>query len=153
MKDSIINFVQQYAWFLGVLALLGIEISPIKINPLKWALKGLGKLFSNFNNSIHSDINKTLNTIVDRLDKMEKDSDFKDIMEVKNKLVNYKVLLQTTGLDEHQYARCFELIERYKFYQTKYEGEVNGHMTSVMKYIENQYQLGNIIKSEEDESV
>lgn len=143
MKDILIKILQDYSWVLGILAIVGIEVSPIKINPISF----IGKILGKINSYIHKDIYDCQKQILNRLDIMEKDSDFKDVMEIKNKLCNYKVMLQTSGLDEFQYTRCFELIERYKFYQNKYPGEVNGHMNAVIKFIETQYNDGIINES------
>lgn len=37
-------FLEKYTWVLGVLALIGVELSPIKINPIKY----VGKLLSSW---------------------------------------------------------------------------------------------------------
>ena len=150
MKEVILMILEKYSWLIGILAIIGVEISPIKVNPIKWIFKLITSLFRAINNAIHKDINDKLDYIMEELKKMKHDEDMKDVMEIKNKLINYKVLLQETGLDEGQYDRCFELIEKYEFYHNKYQGEVNGHMESTIKYIKNQYENGNVLHKKDD---
>ena len=42
--DVLNNLLEEYTWVLGVLALVGIELSPIKINPIKY----VGRLISSW---------------------------------------------------------------------------------------------------------
>lgn len=42
--DTLNSLLEEYTWVLGVLALVGVELSPIKINPIKYA----GKLISSW---------------------------------------------------------------------------------------------------------
>ena len=120
------EFIQQWGLIITFLGLLGIEISPIKVNPLRWLFKALGKALN--------------------CELIEKDGDFKDLLNIKNNLSNYHVMLSTTGLDENQYRRCFELEEKYKEYKEKYPGEVNGHMDALLEAIHHNYKKGNILK-------
>ena len=38
----IMEIFDKYTWFIGALALVGVELSPIKINPIKYAGKMIG---------------------------------------------------------------------------------------------------------------
>ena len=150
MKEVIMLILEKYSWLLGILAIIGVEISPIKVNPIKWLFLLIKSFFKNINNSIHKDINDKLDYIMTELKTMKYDNDMKDVMEIKNKLINYRTCLQTDGLNEGQYERCFELIEKYKYYHEKYKGEVNGHMDSTIKYIKTQYESGNVLHNKDD---
>jgi len=150
MKEMLVVILEKYSWIIGILAILGIEISPIKINPIKWVWKLIINFLGFINNAIHKDIKEKLDYIMVELKKMKHDDDMKDVMEIKNKLISYKVMLQKSGLNEGQYDRCFELIDKYEFYHNKYKGEVNGHMDSTIKYIKTQYESGNVLQNEDD---
>lgn len=40
--EEINILIEKYTWLLGVLALIGVELSPIKLNPIKY----VGKIIS-----------------------------------------------------------------------------------------------------------
>lgn len=136
MKD----IIQHWGLVITFLGLLGIEISPIKVNPLKW----LGKVVGNL---LNGDLVNKIDDLTDKVNKIEKDADFKNILDIKNNLSNYHVMLQTMGLDENQFRRCFELEEKYNFYKNKYPGEVNGHMDALLESIHTHYKNDDILKS------
>lgn len=136
MKD----IIQHWGLVITFLGLLGIEISPIKVNPLKW----LGKVVGNL---LNGDLVVKIDDLTNKVNKMEKDADFKNILDIKNNLSNYHVMLQTMGLDENQFRRCFELEEKYNFYKNKYPGEVNGHMDALLESIHTHYKNDDILKS------
>lgn len=136
MKD----IIQDWGLVITFLGLLGIEISPIKVNPLKW----LGKVVGNL---LNGDLVAKIDDLANKVNKMEKDADFKNILDIKNNLSNYHVMLQTMGLDENQFRRCFELEEKYNFYKNKYPGEVNGHMDALLESIHTHYKNDDILKS------
>lgn len=131
------EILQQWGTIIAVLGLIGIEISPIKINPLGWLFRALGKAFNR-------DLIEKVDIISAKVNKIEKDNDFKEISDIKNNLSNYHVLLGTVGLDENQYRRCFELEQKYKEFKDKYKGEVNGHMDTMIEAIHENYKKGNI---------
>lgn len=133
------EFIQNWGLLITFLGLLGIEISPIKVNPLRWLFKALGK-------ALNCELIDKVDNLTEKVNKIEKDGDFKDLLNIKNNLSNYHVMLSTTGLDENQYRRCFELEEKYKEYKDKYPGEVNGHMDALLEAIHHNYKKGNILK-------
>lgn len=135
MKD----FIQHWGTIIAFLSLVGIEISPIKINPLGWLFNALGKAFNR-------DLIQKVDGLSDKVNKIEKNNDFKEISDIKNNLSNYHILLATVGLDENQYRRCFELEKKYNDFKEKYPGEVNGHMEALIEAIHENYVKGNIIK-------
>ncbi len=139
MKD----FIQHWGLVITFLGLLGIEISPIKINPLKWLGKTVGNL-------INGELANKIDELSEKVNTLEKNNDFKDLRDIKNNLSNYHVILATSGLDENQYRRCFELEEKYIYYKNKYPGEVNGHMDALLEAIHENYKRGNVIKVDLD---
>lgn len=138
----ITHFLKNWATLIAILGLLGIEISPIKINPIKWALIKIGNLLNN-------DIKKEVNKIAVKVDILEENQDFVEIFNIKQRITNYHALLLNSGLDENQYRRCFELESKYRFFKDKYPGRVNGHMDAMLESIHKNYLNGNIVLMEE----
>ena len=136
------HFIKEWASLIGILALLGIEISPIKINPISWIFKTIGNL-------LNRDIKEEVGKLTTKVDQIEESQDFTDIFSIKQHVTNYHALLLSTGLDENQYRRCFELETKYRKYQKKYPGRVNGHMDAMFEAIHNNYVKGNILVMEE----
>jgi hypothetical protein len=134
------EFIEFIKPIVGILASVGviIEISPIKISPLKIIGGWIGDVVN------HNMIEK-IDRLADKVNVLEKSTDFKDIYDIKNTLSNYHVMLATVGLDENQYRRCFELEDKYKAYKQKYPGEVNGHMEAMLETIHENYNKGNIL--------
>lgn len=132
------NFLEQWGALVTFLGLLGIEIMPIKIKPLSWLLQKVGKLLNN-------ELIEKVDLLNVKVIQLERANDFKEILDIKQNLSNYKVLLLQNGLDENQYRRCFELETKYNFYKEKYPGEVNGHMDALMEVIHENYKNENIL--------
>lgn len=139
----IMKFINEWGALIGILGLVGIEITPIKINPIRWILKQFGKL-------LNQDIKKEVNKLSDKVDKIETNQDFVDISNIKQRITNYHALLLNSGLDDNQYRRCFELEAKYRMYQNKYPGKVNGHLDAMLESIHSNYLKGNIILMEEE---
>lgn len=140
---TITHFLKEWAGLIAALGLLGIEIAPIKVNPISWVLRKIGNL-------LNYDIRKEVNSLTTKVDKIEENQDFADVFNIKQRITNYHALLLNSGLDENQYRRCFELATKYRFYQKKYPGRVNGHMDAMVESIHNNYLKGNIILMEEE---
>ena len=132
------EFIKQWGILITFLGLLGIEISPIKVNPLRWLFRAIGNL-------LNGELIHKIDTLSEKVNKLERHNDFKDLLDIKNNLSNYHVMLATTGLDENQYRRCFELEEKYNYYKDKYPGEVNGHMDALLEAIHESYRKGKIL--------
>lgn len=139
----IMHYIKEWATIVSILGLIGIELSPIKINPIKWCLKNIGKL-------LNQDIKKEINKISDKVDKLEENQDFADVFNIKQRVTNYHALLLNSGLNNDQYRRCFELESKYRLYQGKYPGRVNGHLDAMFEAIHTNYLKGNIILMEDD---
>ena len=142
------KIINDWGALIGILAVLGIEISPIKINPIGWLLKYIGKL-------LNQDIKKEVSSLSEKVDKLEELSKTKfEAEELKQRITNYHTLLLTNGLDNNQYRRCFELEDKYRLYQEKYEkkypGRVNGHLDAMLEAIHSNYLNGNIIFMEDE---
>jgi hypothetical protein len=131
------NYIKEWGTIVGILGLIGIEISPIKINPITWILRNIGNL-------LNQDIKKEVSNLSSKVDKLEENQDFTDISNIKQSITNYHALLINSGLDENQYRRCFELEDRYKVYKEKYKGKVNGHLDAMFASIHNNYLKENI---------
>ena len=141
---NIMHFLKDWASLIAVLGLLGIEIAPIKINPISWLFRKVGNL-------LNRDIKDEVTKLSHKVDKIEEGQDFTDIFNIKQRVTTYHALLLSSGLDENQYRRCFELETQYRVYQKKYPGKVNGHLDAMFEAIHTNYLDGNI-KLEEDKN-
>lgn len=141
----VMKFINEWGVIVGVLGLIGIEIAPIKINPIKWVLRHIGKM-------LNQDIKKEVSKLSNKVDKLEENQDFSDIFNIKQRVTNYHALLLNSGLDNNQYRRCFELETKYRAYQNKYPGRVNGHLDAMFEVIHANYLKGNVILIEEEEN-
>ena len=72
----IMKFINEWGAIVGVLGLIGIEMAPIKINPIKWLLRHIGKM-------LNQDIKKEVSKLSNKVDKLEEDQDFSDIFNIK----------------------------------------------------------------------
>lgn len=131
------EYIKEYGALVAALGLIGIEISPIKINPIRWCLRHLGNL-------LNQDIKKEVDKLSIKVDKLEENQDFIDISNIRQSVTNYHALLISSGLDENQYRRCFELETKYKYYKEKYKERVNGHLEAMFDSIHANYLKGNI---------
>ena len=61
---NIAHFLKDWATLIAVLGLLGIEIAPIKINPIRWTLRKIGNL-------LNHDIREEVDKIATKVDKLE----------------------------------------------------------------------------------
>lgn len=139
---TITHFLKDWATLIAVLGLLGIEIAPIKIRPISWIFRKIGNL-------LNHDIREEVDKINTKVNAIEESQDFADIFSIKQRITNYHALLLNSGLDENQYRRCFELETKYRGYQEKYPGRVNGHMDAMFEALHTNYLNGNIILMEE----
>lgn len=139
----IMQWIKEWGAIVGFLGLIGIEIIPIKINPIRWIFRHIGKM-------LNQDIKKEVNKLSDKVDKLEETQDFTDIFNIKQTITTYHALLLNSGLDNNQYRRCFELETKYRFYQEKYPGRVNGHLDAMLESIHANYLKGNINFMEDD---
>lgn len=141
---TVTHFLKDWATLIAVLGLLGIEIAPIKVNPISWVLRKIGNL-------LNKDIKDEVSKLANKVDKIEESQDFADIFNIKQRVTNYHALLVNSGLDENQYRRCFELESKYRAYKEKYPGRVNGHMDAMFESIHANYLKGNIILEEDED--
>ena len=139
----IINWLKEWGVIVSLLGIIGIEIVPIKISPIRWLFRKIGNL-------LNQDIKKEVKKLADKVDKLEENQDFSDIFNIKQRVTNYHALLLSSGLDSNQYRRCFELETKYRAYQDKYPGRVNGHLDAMFEVIHANYIKGNVILIEEE---
>lgn len=114
------KIVEQYGVLLGVLAMIGIEIAPIKINPLSWVGKILGKFLG------IEDLSKKISKVDEKVDENEKDRIRYEILQFSGSLRNG---LKRT---ENDYTHIEELYQKYHE-----KLKANSYITSEMEYIRN----------------
>lgn len=111
------NIIQQYGIFIGFLALIGIEISPIKFNPFTILGKICGKLLG-------------IEELKNKIEKVEKKVDINERDRIRYEILQFSGSLRN-GLTRTQndYTHIEELYEKYK------ENGWNSYVSSEMEFI------------------
>ena len=94
--------VEKYTWLITLLALFGIEVSPIKFNPITL----IGKLFGKF---------LGINKINDRLDILEKNMNSNELDRIRYEILQFSGSLRN-GLSrtETDYQHIEDIFTKYK---------------------------------------
>lgn len=96
------EFIKQFGVLLGVLAMIGIEISPIKINPFTW----LGKMFRKL---------LGIDELDKKITKIDEKVDINEIDRIKHEISQFSGSLRN-GLkrEEFDYQHIEELFTKYE---------------------------------------
>lgn len=94
--------IEKYTWVLGVLALIGVEISPIKLSPIKWFGACLSKWLG-------------ISQLNDKINKLEKEVDANEIDRIKYEILQFSGSLRN-GLkrSETDYIHIEAIFTKYK---------------------------------------
>ena len=111
------ELIDKYAWVLGVLALFGFELAPIKFNPISWIGSLLGKVLgiSKINDRLDV-LEKNMNSkINDRLDVLEKNMNSNELDRIKYEILQFSGSLRN-GLNrtETDYRHIEAIFTKYK---------------------------------------
>ena len=112
------KIIEQYGVFLGILAMVGIEISPIKVNPFTWIGKVCGRLLG------IQELNKKITKVDEKVDINERDRIRYEILQFSGSLRNG--LTRT----ENDYTHIEELYDKYHNVL-----KANSYITSEMDFI------------------
>lgn len=127
IKELIHELLDKYTWLLGVLALIGIELSPIKINPIKC----LGNILSSWLGI--KDIDDKVNNLKEEVDANELDRIKYEILQFSGSLRNG---LKRTEVDYRHIEAIF----------TKYKNKGgNSYILHEMEYIRECHDKGMIL--------
>lgn len=111
------EFIQRYSWIVGVLALIGIEIAPIKFSILSW----LG-------NRLHRDL-------FNKLDDLDKKIDQADIDNIRTRILDYDARIRKGEvIKQYQYKAIFKDIDKWVLYHEKYK-DLNGMIDAAIENI------------------
>ena len=112
------TIIEQYGVLLGVLAMRGREISPIKINPYTWLGKICGKLLS-------------IETLSKRIKKVDEIVDINERDRIRYEILQFSGSLRN-GLTrtENDYTHIEELYDKYHN-----QLKANSYITSEMDFI------------------
>lgn len=96
------TLVEKYTWLIALLALFGIEVSPIKFNPITLIGKLLGKFLG-------------INKITDRLDILEKNMNSNELDRIRYEILQFSGSLRN-GLSrtETDYQHIEAIFTKYK---------------------------------------
>lgn len=125
--EEFLEFLNHYKFIIGLFAVIGIEVAPIKIHPLAW----FGKLL---NSSLQKDIDHLKKEIND----LRYQQDMSDLGAVRNRILSlYRIKREGMELTDddlssirHDYDRYMYLKEKYHYItndgkKTKINGEID----------------------------
>lgn len=100
--DLLNLILEKYTWMLGVLALVGVELSPIKLNPIRY----VGKLLSSW---------LGIKEIKDDMDHLKKEVDANELDRIKYEILQFSGSLRN-GLKrtEVDYQHIEAMFTKYK---------------------------------------
>lgn len=114
---------------ISVLAIIGLEISPIPFNPLKLLGKGVSYCLG-------------INEIGKKIDNLEKTVDQNDIDTIRSRIVAFdnlvRIDLAHNQICRYQYNAIFKDITKWRGYHQKYP-ELNGEIDAAIDNIEESF--------------
>lgn len=114
---------------IGILAALGvvIEVTPIKLSPLKWIGDRLNK-----------NTNEKIDKLEQRMDTMEYKNAMKDLADVRNRIISYAILIKSGQmLDSNALTNIQHDLDMYDYYKETYKYmEINGRKVVINGEIE-----------------
>lgn len=121
---------------ISVLAIIGLEISPIPFNPLKLLGKGVSYCLG-------------INEIGKKIDNLEKTVDQNDIDTIRSRIVAFDNLVRLdithNQICRYQYDAIFKDITKWKSYHKKYP-ELNGEIDVAIENIEDNFKKANFLE-------
>lgn len=125
--NSIKQIIESYAWMIGVLALLGIELAPIKVYPIKYIGNCLGKWLG-------------ITDIKEDVEHLKKEVDTNELDRIRYEILQFSGSLRN-GLKRS--ATDYQHIEDiFKKYKTK---GGNSYIMHEMEYIRECHDKGMIL--------
>lgn len=96
------TIIEDYTWLLGVLALIGVEVMPIKISPIKWLGKAIAAWLG-------------ISAMSKELEQIKKEVDANEIDRIKYEILQFSGSLRN-GLKrtEVDYAHIESIFTKYK---------------------------------------
>ena len=100
--EEINVLIEKYTWLLGVLALIGVELSPIKLNPIKYVGKLIGVWLG-------------IKAIDDKVNALKKEVDANEIDRIKYEILQFSGSLRN-GLkrSETDYMHIEAIFTKYR---------------------------------------
>lgn len=127
MNNMITRLLDDYVWVLGVLALVGIEISPIKVNPIKYLGNILGSWLG-------------IKAIDDKVNNLKEEVDANELDRIKYEILQFSGSLRN-GLNrtEVDYRHIEAIFTKYK------NKGGNSYILHEMEYIRECHDKGMIL--------
>lgn len=116
------------------LAVLGvvIEVTPIKISPLRW-----------IGNRLNKNTNEKIDKLEKRMDTMEYKNAMKDLADVRNRIISYGLIIKNgEKLDSNALRNIQHDLDMYDYYKETYKYmEINGRKVVINGEIETAREL------------
>lgn len=122
-----IEYIEKFKWLIAIASLIGIEIAPIKISPLSWLGKIVGKLLG------IDDIDKKVDALKVEMDTNEKDRIKYEILQFSGSL------RQGLNRSETDYQHIEKIFTKYK------NKGGNSYIMHEMEYIRKCHDEGRIL--------
>ena len=125
--DQIQELINNYTWLIGLLALLGLEVAPIKFNPITIIGSLLGRVLG-------------ISKIDERLDRLERNVDANELDRIKYEILQFSGSLRN-GLNrsEVDYQHIEAVFTKYK------NMGGNTYIMHEMEYIRDCHDKGRIL--------
>lgn len=116
------------------LAVLGvvIEVTPIKISPLRW-----------IGNRLNKNTNEKIDKLEKRMDTMEYKNAMKDLADVRNRIISYGLIIKNgEKLDSNALRNIQHDLDMYDYYKETYKYmDINGRKVVINGEIETAREL------------
>ena len=121
------ELLDKYTWVLGILALVGIELAPIKVQPIKYIGKMLGHWLG-------------IKELDEKINKLKAEVDANEIDRIKNEILQFSASLRNgQKRTEVDYAHIETIFTKYK------NKGGNSYIMHEMEYIRQCHDEGRIL--------
>ena len=105
------EFIKEYELLLSILTIIGIELSPIKINPLEW----LGDM-------LNKSLKQNLDQLKNEIDEIKYQQDMSDLGVVRNRILSlYRIQREGMTLTPDDLSSVEHDLDRYMYLKEKYQ--------------------------------
>ena len=105
------EFIKEYELLLSILTIIGIELYPIKINPLEW----LGDM-------LNKSLKQNLDHLKKEIDEIKYQQDMSDLGVVRNRILSlYRIQREGMTLTPDDLSSVEHDLDRYMYLKEKYQ--------------------------------
>lgn len=128
------HILDNMSLIIQILAVFGVvvEITPIKISPLRW-----------IGNRLNKNTNEKIDKLEKRMDTIEYKNAMKDLADVRNRIISYGLIIKNgESLDSNALRNIQHDLDMYDYYKETYKYmEINGRKVIINGEIETAREL------------